>query len=106
MTAKPNPTSKVSLDLDTLEREGAPEPYSIRHGGRVYTFADAMDIDWQKLMLSLQNPHQFFRLTLPEQDAKIFLADEMPTWKLRRLMDAYRTHHGMMEPGETDALPT
>ena len=112
MTATPikaaksaNGTAKVSLDLDALDREGAAGPFSIRHDGRVYTFIDAMDLDWQEVLLSLQNPHQFFRLTLPAADADAFLASKLPVWKMRRLMDNYREHHGMLEPGEAAASP-
>lgn len=107
--AKPatNATAKVHLDLDTIEREGAPEPYTVRRGGRVYTFVDAMELDWQELMAALQDPPVFFKLTLGG-DADAFLATDpkLPVWKMRRLMDDYRRHHGMMEPGETPALPT
>lgn len=99
-----NATAKVTLDLDTYEREGAPGPFSIRHEGRVYTFVDAMELDWQQLMLALGNPHQFFRLTLPD-DAKEFLATPMPTHKMRKLMADYREHHGMTDPGEAGGLP-
>lgn len=100
-----NTTTKVTLDLDALDRENAPEPFSIRHGDRVYTFTDAMEIDWQKLMLALQNPHQFFRLTLSEADAKAFFAAPLPTYKMRALMNRYREHHGMTDPGEAVGLP-
>ena len=99
-TAKPAPTSKVSLDLDALEREGAPEPFSIRLAGRVYAFADAMEIGWQEMMAAFQDPRRFFRLTLSDEDAKEFFAADLPSWKLRKLMDSYREHHGMVEPGE------
>ena len=104
-TAKPTPAptskaSKVSLDLDALEREGVPEQFSIRLGGRVYAFTDALDLDWQDLMVALQNPRRFFALTLSEGDRKAFLATKLSSWKLRRLMDDYRVHHGMVEPGE------
>lgn len=105
-----NQTDKVTLDLDTLDREQthtpSVEPFSIRHNGRAFTFKDAMDIDWQKLMLALQNPHQFFRLTLDPDDAKAFLGGEVESWKMRHLMDRYRQHHGMTEPGEAPGLPS
>lgn len=101
----PAPTTKVSFDLDALDREGRPEPFSIRHVGRVYTFADAMDVDWQKLMAAMQNPVAFFHLTLPEGDAKEFLSQEMSVFKMRRLMDAYREHYGVTDPGDQLALP-
>jgi hypothetical protein len=98
------PTTKVSLDLDALDREGAPEQFSIRLGGRVYSFEDAMNVDWQSLILALQDPHRFFRLTLSDEDAKAFLAEKLPVWKMRRLMDDYREHHGMSNLGDPAAL--
>jgi hypothetical protein len=96
----PAPTSKVSLDLDALEREGAPEPFSIHLAGRVYPFIDAMELDWQDLMSAMQDPARFFALTLSGDDHKAFLNTKLSSWKLRKLMDSYREHHGMVEPGE------
>lgn len=101
----PQAAPKVSLDLDALDREGAPtEPFTANHLGRVYTFEDAQEIDWQKLMAALQNPRVFFQLTLGN-DAKDFLGGQLPTWKLRRLMDAYRNHYGLLEPAEGNGSP-
>lgn len=100
------PHVDVSLDLDALEREGAPEPFAIQAGGRVYVFTDAMDLDWQDIMRALSDPPLFFRLTLPADDATQLLGTKLPVWKMRRLMNDYLRHYGMpTQPGESGALP-
>lgn len=94
---KPAP---ISLNLDSLEREGDPGPFVIVFGGDRIQFTDAMEIDWQKLVAALRSPAAFFRLTLSAEDARKFLSATVPTFKLRKLMDAYRDHFGLVEPGE------
>ena|SRR5688572_431113 len=112
-TAKPapkvQPTPKVHLDLDAFDHEQTddrPEPFTIRHHGRVYTFRDAMDLDWQEVLAALTNPREFFHLTLEPDDAKAFLGSETSVRKMRRLIDDYRAHYGMLGSGEAPASPT
>lgn len=97
----------VALDLDALEAEGRPDPrppFTARLGGNVYTFADAMELDWQQILSALQDPALFFRLTLGA-DADAFLNHRLSVRSLRALMDRYREHYGMTGPGEAVALP-
>lgn len=90
----------ISLNLDQLEHEGAAGPFVIVFGGDRIVFRDAMEIDWQKLMAALRHPTAFFRLVLSPEDARKFLSTELPTHKLRKLMDTYRDHFGLVDPGE------
>lgn len=99
---KPAP---VSLNLDTLEREGSVEAFSVVLGGRPYNFLDPQDIDWQQLMQAMLDPMLFFRLCLSEKDSKAFLAQHLPAWKMTRLMDEYMRHFGLPSAPEADALP-
>lgn len=94
---KPAP---IALNLDQLEHEGAAGPYVVVFGGERIVFKDAMEVDWQKLMAALRHPAAFFRLVLSPDDARKFLSTELPTHKLRKLMDGYRDHFGLVEPGE------
>ncbi len=98
---------RFTIDLDSLEREGAPEPFTVKLGEKVYVFADAMDVDWQELMTSLTgNMVHFFHLVMPNDEAKEFLAQKLPTWKMRKLMELYTEHHGLTDPGNRPASST
>lgn len=102
--ATPDKPAPISLNLDSLEREGAPGPFVVVLGGDRYEFTDAQEIDWQELQSVLTDPATFFRKVLPGEQGKKFLAQKIATFKLRKLMDAYREHFGLVEPGEAAAL--
>lgn len=97
-TAKTN----VSLDLDALDREGAPAPFTATIGGETYTFTDAQEFDVDGFLAVLNsNIRGFLTLTLSEEAAEKILAVKTPTWKMRKLMDAYIQHFGALGgPGE------
>lgn len=88
----------VVLDLDALERENAPAPFTFRHDGRRYLLRDPQDIDWQELMLAIDNSFQFFRSVLPADDQQQFFAAKMPSWKMKALMERYQQHYGLPDP--------
>jgi hypothetical protein len=88
----------VVLDLDTLERENAPAPVTFRHDGRRYMLRDPQDVDWQELMLAIDNSYQFFRSVLPPDDQKDFFKAAMPSWKMKALMERYQEHYGLPDP--------
>lgn len=99
---KPAP---ISLNLDSLEREGTVEPFVIVLKGRRILMSDAQDVEWQTLMLAMQNPHAFFKLIVPADDQDDFFSAGLPTWKMRKLMEAYTTHYGLTDPGNLAASP-
>lgn len=97
---------KVSLDLDTLEREVTHEPFVFRLNGEEYTITDPMETDWQDLVvISPQDAVLFLRTLLGEQ-YKAFAAHRMPSWKLFKLVRAIQEYYGMSGTGEEDASPT
>lgn len=96
----PDKPAPISLNLDTLEREGDPGPFVLVLGGNRIMFSDAMELDWQLLVQAMQNPLTFFKLVLSADDQSAFLGTPLPTWKLRKVMDAYREHYGLVEPPE------
>lgn len=100
-TDKPN----VALNLDTLEREGAPTEFATVHAGKRIVMTDALEIDWQVLIDAMSNPHKFFKLIVPDKDQGHFFEHRMPSWKMRALMDAYTEHHGLTDQGNLVALP-
>lgn len=102
----PNPAAvsdkppRVSVNLDTLEREGAPDPFCFVHGGHPYVTIDAMEIDWQELAAGLENAYTLLKVILTPEESRRLLASKMPTWKIRRLTEEYRQHYGLVLPGE------
>jgi len=101
-----NDSPTVSLNLDTLQREGEPrEPFSLVLGGKRYVFGDVQDVDWQQVIAALRNPYLFFRGIITEKDQDEFFAQKMPTWKMNKLMESYLEHYGMPTSGEAPALP-
>lgn len=100
------PESPSALNLDALEREGAPGPFTFVHSGREYTLRDPEDIDWQDLISAMSDGIVFLRLALPEQDRESFFASKLPSWKLKALMKAYNEHYGIADPPNAGVLPT
>lgn len=93
----------VALDLDALEREGAPIPFDFLLEGKRYLLSDPQEIDWQDLVAALNNPTMFFRLTLPAEDRNDFFASRLPAWKMRILMRKYQDHYGIPDLPNADA---
>lgn len=100
---KPAP---ISLNLDSLDREGAVEPFTVVHGGERYVMLDPHDIDWRDLMRGLQQPSEFFTICMSPDDAAKFAGTKLPGWKLNTLIKAYIEHHGITSSPEASALPT
>lgn len=105
MTAHSSDKPSVALNLDTLEREGKPEDYAIVLGGKRVVLADAQELDWQTLMVAMNDPHAFFRLIVPEESQEHFFKRKLETWKMRAMMDAYNAHYGLTDPGNPAASP-
>jgi hypothetical protein len=102
-TAK-SKVADATLDLDALEREQAPDPFSFVHEGRTFVLADPQEMDWRDIVDALGHPELFFRSALSDEDRKVFLSQKMPAWKLGALVKRYREHYGMLDPGELAAL--
>lgn len=84
----------ISLDLDALEKERPVEPFRSKIGGKVVTFTDPRDIDWKDL-LEIENPAEFFRHAVSEED-KVHLREvKIEGWRFGKLIDSYLTHFGL-----------
>lgn len=109
-TRKPATSDKpasVSINLDTLEREGGePEPFVFVLGGDRFVCADIEGEDWQDLMeISEDDPKQTFTLLLGK-DYEKFAKHRLPLWKLKALLKSWREHTGALDMGEGTASPT
>jgi hypothetical protein len=105
MTARSDKPAPVALNLDTLDREARPGPFSVVLGGKPYVFLDPEDIDWRDLLHALKDPSVFFNLMLPADKSKAWAANKLPGWKLNALMDNYIQHYGLQSSPEAPASP-
>jgi hypothetical protein len=94
-----------ALDLDKLEREGAPKPFDFVLDGHRYLMSDPQEVDWQDMLAALQNPVMFFRLVLPADDQQQFFRTKLPAWRMNKLMQAYQDHYGLPSAGNVGGLP-
>lgn len=100
-----NNNRPVALDLDALEREGAPAPFDFMLGGKRYLLSDPQEVDWQDLIAAMSHPHMFFRLVLPAEDHNQFFETRLPSWKMRKLMERYQNHYGIPDVPNAAGLP-
>lgn len=95
----------VSLDLDSLEREGAvAQPFRFTHNSRSYTMIDPQEIDWQDLISGFRNPALFVRFAMSAEDQREFFASRVPAWKMNKLMEGYQKHYNLPDLGNLSAL--
>jgi hypothetical protein len=67
---------------------------------------DAREIDYIVLEYAEQSPQTFFHAALGDDAFEKFRKIEIPSWKVGKLMTAYRKHFGLNESaGEAPALP-
>lgn len=95
----------AALNLDTLEREGAPVPFDFIHDGKRFLLSDPKELDWQDVISAMSNPHMFFKLVLPAEDRRAFFESRMPTWKMNILMERYQDHYGLPSVPNAAGLP-
>lgn len=97
---KPAP---ISLNLDTLERENGVEvPFVAVIGGKTLVFSDPAEQPWQDLM-DLDDPEEFARMCLSEDDRGHFLEHPLEAWKMNELLRAFQAHYGLGDRGNASA---
>lgn len=101
------PKTKVSIDLDKLEREGEqPDPFTFRHGGKQFTLADPAEIDYRDIVEMGDNPMGqalIIKRLLGDQYAVLVDAGPLPQWKIEPLLGKWYEHYGLPTPGEAAA---
>lgn len=99
------PDTGVSLDLDALEREDDPGPYSVKHWGKRYVLGDPWELDYDTFMglnPTRAGEAQLVRILLGEQ-ADDFFKKPMPVWKMIKTFEGWAKHYGMPELGKLGA---
>lgn len=85
-------TGKVHFDLDTVERDETFEPFAVTIKGRRIVISDPADIDYQDL-LTVQQPLEFFKFTMSQEDRDYLREQHFPGWRLGKLFEAYLDHY-------------
>jgi hypothetical protein len=104
------PKPKVSLDLDKLERDGAPPPpFTFRHGDQEFTLGDPAEIGFQDIVElgnagATGNALMLARL-LGDQYDELIKAGPLPQWKCEPLIDAWMEHYDV-DPGKSRGSST
>lgn len=88
------PMSKINLNLDTAEREKSYEPFVVVIDGRSITMTDPAELDWKDL-LAIEQPSEFFRHCMSEDDQAFLRKTNIPGWKFRLLLESYQRHYGL-----------
>lgn len=89
------PRTKVSLNLDEIEKENPTQPFVITVNGKEITFNDARDLPWDDLAQLGDDPDEFMWQTLSEVDYDHFKKAKVPGWKVDVLVRDYQRHFGI-----------
>lgn len=96
------------LDLDELEREDDPGPFTTKLGGREYELADPQLLDHRELVKAIVAGSSgdligAMSIVLDEEDRAEFWGNKIPAFKLDALFTRYSEHYKLPSPGEADA---
>lgn len=101
--------SLTMINLDTFERPDAPEPFAVQLGGREYVLRDTAAIDFREILAGYRahaagDMEPAIRGAVAPADREEFFANDLPSWKLDGLFNAYNKHFGIV-PGEASGSP-
>ena len=90
MTKPIDEPTNLALDLDAEERRPADvkEPFKVKVAGRVITFIDPEELDWQDL-LDINKPTDWLHYSLSREDRQHLYEQRLPGWKLNKLIEAF-----------------
>lgn len=98
-------STKVQFNLETAEREKSYEPYTVAlTGGVVITMTDPAELDWKEILL-IENPSDFFKFCVSDEDKDHLRKEKIPGWKMRLLIEDYQRHYGLDKPGNGSGSP-
>ena len=87
--------TKVSINLDDLERKNVKEPFVAVIGGREVKFSDPEDMDWEDLA-ALESPGDFVDMCTSDEDREHIYDQKLPAFKFKRLFEAYQQHYDLL----------
>ncbi len=89
-------TDVVHFNLDTEERGEEFEVFATVIRERRIEISDPAEIDFKDL-LSIDNPMQFFRFCMKQEDRDFLAEQNLKGWELGRLLDRFLTHYKATE---------
>lgn len=98
------------LNLDDIQRADAPEPFKFTLGGESYTCRDMQEVDYRKLLDGLRAAQRgdtdpLMHCIIHDEDHERFFANEIPTYRVKALLDGYKAQYGI-DVGEASASPS
>lgn len=91
--------TKITFNLNTAEREKSYEPYVVAlSDGSTITMTDPAELDWSEILL-IENPADFFRFCVSEDDKPRLRKEKIPGWKMRLLIEDFQRHYGLDTAG-------
>lgn len=93
----------IAVNLATAEKENPKEPFVVAlPGGETITFSDPANLEWQELAV-LENPIQFVRLTLSDEDRRKLREAKLRGWQFNKIMTEFNLHFGLGDLGNAAA---
>lgn len=99
-------SEKIQFNLQTIEREKTYTPYVVAlSDGTTITMTDPAELDWSEILM-IENPADFFRFCVAEEDKPKLRKEKIPGWKMRLLIEDFQRHYGLDTAGNADASRT
>lgn len=86
--------------LDDLDAERPAQPFVALVDGRSVAFRPATGPPWRELLASLDHWPLWMDLFGPSKPSKVALVEQLPVWKMRELVRAWRRHQGLCATDE------
>lgn len=102
----------ANLDLDALERETVPDPYTVTWQGKTWTLRDPQEMPYQEIrqvneLAATGRWVEVISYLLPaDVRDEFFAAAPLPLWKAQRMAEGHRAHYALTSVGEADASHT
>ena len=98
---------KITLNLDVAEREQVQpkyqrEPFTVVVAGQKITMTDPSNLTWQETLL-IEQPGDFIRYCVNDEDKEIFAQTPLEAWKMRLLIERFQRHYGLDKLGNASA---
>jgi hypothetical protein len=95
------PDDYVTLNLDELENDDPnadKPPFAFVVNGERFMLTNPSLLDWKQL-LEIDDPIAFFRYCMPADEKDRFKQQDVPGWKLGKIIEKFQTYYGIGDKG-------